>query len=160
MIEQHAIIISTESLGDDDQLIATIEVVRKTACGLCGKTRGCGNAFWGKMFAHKATSFKAHNGIDAKVGQSVIVGIDESALMKSALLLYVVPLVAMFIGAIFASLLSSSDLIAMAGAAAGVFIGFLWVKAHTLGHAYYQNHQPKILRLDALEKENYSVKFQ
>lgn len=85
MIEEHAIILSTE--GDSEaQSVATIEVVRKTACGLCGKTRGCGNAIWGKIFSHKSTSFKAQNGINAKVGQGVIVGIDESALMKSALL--------------------------------------------------------------------------
>jgi sigma-E factor negative regulatory protein RseC len=159
MIEEHAIILSIENQSEY-QPVATIEVVRKTACGLCGKTRGCGNALWGKMFAHKTTSFKAQNSIDAKVGQSVIVGIDESALMKSALLLYIVPLVTMFIGAILASQVSGSELVAMLGAVVGVMVGYFWVKAHTAGRTYYQNHRPKILRLDVPKKEENNVKFQ
>ena len=159
MIEEHAIILSTEN-HSENQSIATIEVVRKTACGLCGKTRGCGNAVWGKIFAHKTTSFKAQNTIDAKVGQSVIVGIDESALMKSALLIYMVPLATMLIGAILVSLVSSSDVAAMLGAVAGVIIGYFWVKAHTTGRAYYQSHQPKILRLDVVGQKEKSINFQ
>lgn len=159
MIEEHAIILSTEN-HSENQSIATIEVVRKTACGLCGKTRGCGNAVWGKIFAHKTTSFKAQNTIDAKVGQSVIVGIDESALMKSALLIYMVPLATMLIGAILVSLVSSSDVAAMLGAVAGVIIGYFWVKAHTTVRAYYQSHQPKILRLDVVGQKEKSINFQ
>jgi sigma-E factor negative regulatory protein RseC len=159
MIEEHAIILSTE-IQPDHQSIATIEVVRKTACGLCGQTRGCGNAVWGKLFAHKTTSFKAQNTIDAKTGQSVIVGIDEKALMKSALILYILPLVTMFIGAILALQVSNSDLAAMFGAVVGVLLGYFWVKAHTEARAYYQSHQPKILRLDVGSKEESSIKFQ
>jgi len=158
MIEQQAIILSTENQGENPS--ATIEIVRETACELCGKTRGCGNALWGKIFAHKTTSFKAENSIDAKVGQSVIVGIDEKAVMKSALLLYIVPLVTMLIGTILASQISSTDFVAMIGAAAGLVVGFFWVKAHATGHAYYRDHQPKILRLDVVDQEERSVKFQ
>jgi sigma-E factor negative regulatory protein RseC len=159
MIEEHAIILSIEDLGND-QSVATIEVVRKTACGLCGKTQGCGNAIWGKLFAHKTTSFKAQNNINAKTGQHVIVGIDEKALMKSALLLYIVPLVTMFVGAILASQISNSDLTAMIGAAIGVLLGYFWVKAHTTGRSYYQSHQPKILRLDVVNQEKSFIQFQ
>jgi sigma-E factor negative regulatory protein RseC len=159
MIEEHAIILNIEDLGND-QSVATIEVVRKTACGLCGKTQGCGNAIWGKLFAHKTTSFKAQNNINAKTGQHVIVGIDEKALMKSALLLYIVPLVTMFVGAILASQISNSDLTAMIGAVIGVLLGYFWVKAHTTGRSYYQSHQPKILRLDVVNQEESSIQFQ
>lgn len=164
MIEEHAIILSTESQSTENQgehqSIATLEVVRKTACGLCGKTRGCGNALWGKIFAHKAVDFKAENSIDAKVGQSVIVGIDEHALMKSALLLYMVPLASMLLGAVLLSQVSSSDLVAMLGAIIGLVVGYLWVRAHTAGHTYYQSNQPKILRLDNAACEEHAVKFQ
>lgn len=128
MIEQHAIILSTEHDSQGDEL-ATIEVVRKTACGLCGKTRGCGNAIWGKIFAHNNTSFKAQNTIKARVGQHVIVGIDENALMKSALLLYMAPLATMFMGAFLMSQLYESDIAQMLGAFLGLVIGFSGLKA-------------------------------
>jgi len=156
MIEQSAIVLAV----DADTENATIEVVRKTACGICGKTRGCGNAIWGKVFAHKGTSFKAKNTVNARVGQSVIVGIDEAAVMKTALLLYLVPLVMMFIGTILISQLHTSDAAAMIGAVAGLILGYLWVKAHTAGRAYYQNQQPKILRLDMVGAEEKSINFQ
>ena len=159
MIEEHAIILSTED-DSENQAIATIEVVRKTACGLCGKTSGCGNAIWGKIFAHKSTSFKAQNGINARVGQGVIVGIDESAVMKSALLLYVVPLVTMLIATILVSQFYDADIVKIIGAVLGLVFGFFWVKGHTTGHVYYQQHQPKILRLDSVEPEENAIKFQ
>lgn len=159
MIEQQAIILALDPQTENKSL-ASIEVVRKTACGLCGKTRGCGNAIWGKMFAHKTTSFKAENTIDAQVGQSVIIGIDENAVMKSALLLYMVPLVTMFIGAILVSQIHESDVAAIVGAVSGLLVGYFWVKAHITGRVYYQNQQPKILRLDAEEAKENTIKFQ
>lgn len=159
MIEEHAVILSTES-DEGNQSVATIEVVRQTACSLCGQTRGCGNAIWGKLFAHKTTSFKAQNNINAKTGQSVIVGIDEKALIRSALLLYIVPLVTMFIGAILALQITDSDLSAMLGAVVGVLVGYFWVKAHTSGRSYDQRHHPIILRLDVVSQKDNSVKFQ
>lgn len=159
MIEQHAIILAVEP-QEDNQSLATIEVVRKSACGICGKTRGCGNAIWGKIFAHKMTSFKAKNSINAQVGQSVIVGIDEQAVMKSALLLYLVPLVTMLIGSILVSQLNASNLAAMLGAASGLLVGYFWVKAHIEGRAYYQSQQPKILRLDTIDVEDQAINFQ
>lgn len=159
MIEQSAIILSLESQQDSHSL-ATIEVVRKTACGLCGKTRGCGNALWGKIFAHKTTSFKAQNAIDAKVGQSVIVGIDEAAVMKSALMLYIVPLVMMILGTILVSRLSTTDIAAIIGAIFGLVVGGIWVKAHIEGRSYYQNQRPKILRLESAEPKEEPVNFQ
>ncbi len=148
MIEERAVILSLESQADRSST-ATLEVVRKTACGLCGQTRGCGNSIWGKLLNHKSVNFTAQNDINAKVGDSVIVGIDETALVKSALLLYIVPLASMFFGAIVASKLSGSEAASILGAGVGLFLGFVWVKGHTAGQTYYQNNQPKILRLDS-----------
>lgn len=159
MIEQHATILSTEAQTENPPM-ATIEIVRTTACSLCGQTSGCGNAFWGKLFAHKATSFRAQNHIRAQVGQRVVVGIDERAVMKSALILYLLPLVSMLIGAISASQVNNTDLSAMLGAIIGLGLGYYWVKAHFSGHVYYQNHQPTILRLDTTETDVDVIQFQ
>lgn len=170
MIEEHAIIVAvhdsatptaeTVGLETNQTDTATIEVVRKSACGICGKTRGCGNAFWGKMFAHKTPSFIADNAIGAKVGQHVVVGINEHAVMKTALLLYMAPLAMMFFGAILTAWLFASDGLVLIGAAVGMLLGFVWVKAHTAGRQYYQSHQPKILRLDHVDAQQNIIQFQ
>jgi sigma-E factor negative regulatory protein RseC len=148
MIEERAVILSLESDANaSENSTATLEIERKIACGICGQTRGCGNSIWGKLFAHQSSAFKAQNRINAKVGDSVIVGINEKALLKSALLLYIVPLVTLFLGAILATQLNNSNGSAMLGAVVGLALGLLWVKGHTMSSSYFKLQQPKILRL-------------
>lgn len=157
MIEKQAVILSIENHPKSPSVTtAILEIERKTACGLCGQTRGCGNSIWGKLFAHKSTAFKAENGINANVGDSVIVGIDEQALLKSALLLYMIPLATMFVVAILAMQLFGTNVSAMIGAVSGLLIGFLWVKGYTTSSQYFLLQQPKILRLARNESE---IKF-
>ena len=157
MIEERAVILSLHSEPSQTQTTATLEIERKTACGLCGQTRGCGNSIWGRLFGHQTTAFKAQNRINAKVGDSVIVGINEKALLKSALLLYILPLVTLFFGAILASQLWQTDGSTMLGAAIGLVLGLLWVKGHTMSNRYFSLQQPMILRL-ASSQEN-AIKF-
>lgn len=148
MIEERAVILSlVPNPLVDTSTIATLEIERKTACGLCGQTRGCGNSIWGKLFAHRSTAFKASNSIQAAVGQSVIVGINERALLWSALLLYILPLVTMLIASILAMQWSDSNGMAMLAAVAGLALGLLWVKGFTATHQYFLLQQPVILRL-------------
>jgi len=145
MIEERAVILSLDNRFNEST--ATLEIERKTACGLCGQTRGCGNSIWGKLFAHQSTAFKAQNNINAKIGDSVIVGINEKALVKSALLLYILPLATMLIGAILATQLRDTNGYAMLGALTGLVLGLLWVKGHTMSNSYFRLQQPVILRL-------------
>ncbi|WP_020184065.1 SoxR reducing system RseC family protein [Methylotenera sp. 1P/1] len=149
MIEERAVILSLESNSSpaDTSSIATLEIERKTACGLCGQTRGCGNAIWGKLFAHRSTAFKANNSIHASVGQSVIVGINERALLWGALLLYILPLVTMLIASILIMQWTDSNGITMLAALIGLVLGLLWVKGFTAMHQYFVLQQPVILRL-------------
>lgn len=156
MIEERAVILSLDNLSSDakSDSVATLEIERKTACGLCGKTRGCGNSIWGKLFAHQSTAFKAQNRINAKVGDSVIVGINEKALLKSALLLYILPLATLLIGAILATkLFADTNGNAMLGALVGLVLGLVWVKGHTMSSSYFKLQQPLVLRL-ATSNEN------
>jgi sigma-E factor negative regulatory protein RseC len=150
MIEENAVILSL--MNDAANPLATLEIERKTACGICGQTRGCGNSIWGKLFAHHSTAFKAQNLINAKVGDSVIVGINEQALLKSALFLYILPLVTMFLGAILSMQLVNNNAYAMFGAATGLVLGLLWVKGHSMSTSYFKLQQPVILRLANQDK--------
>ncbi|MDG1820512.1 MAG: SoxR reducing system RseC family protein, partial [Methylophilaceae bacterium] len=106
------------------------------------------------------SSFKAQNTINAQVGQTVVVGIDETAVMKSALILYLLPLVTMFAGALLAVQIVNADASAILGALLGLLLGFFWLKAHVAGRVYYQNHLPKILRLENNPSAEQAVQFQ
>lgn len=145
MIEEYAIV--TGRIGAQ----ATLEIERRTACGLCGQKRGCGNATWGKLLGHNSHSFTAENPVNANVGDSVVVGIDEQAVLNSTFYLYVVPLIAMLIGTVLADSFFNNQFYVILGAAVGLVLGFLWVKGHLIGHnksgiAYSKKYQAVILR--------------
>ncbi len=128
MIEEFAVV--TKRLDDHVML----EIERRTACGLCGQKRGCGNATWGKLLGHDSHEFPADSAIDVNVGDSVVVGIDERIVLSSAFYLYVVPLVTMLVGAVLADTLLDNEFYVMLCAALGLLLGFAWVKGHLIGY--------------------------
>lgn len=148
MIEEHAVVVGIE------QDVAMLEVVRRTPCGLCGQTRGCGISLWGRLFGHKPNIFRALNEINARVGDSVIVGIAEQALLTSALTVYGVPLLTLLAGALLAGVIfpgdsleiSHADRNAVIGAIVGLVLGLLWVKGHVAGRSLSAHYRPVILR--------------
>ncbi|MDP3678021.1 MAG: SoxR reducing system RseC family protein [Methylotenera sp.] len=155
MIEEYAIV--TERVDN----LALIEIERRTACGLCGQKRGCGNATWGKLLGHKSQTIRAKNEIGAKVGDSVVVGIDERALLSTVFYLYIVPLLSMLIAAVLADITFDNEFYVILAAASGLVLGLLWVKGHLRGygdasHAYSSQYQAVILRQadDASSCEN------
>jgi sigma-E factor negative regulatory protein RseC len=148
MIEEYAIV--TKCVGSQ----ATLEIERRTACGLCGQKRGCGNATWGKLLGHDSHNFTAENSVNANVGDSVVVGVDEQAVLNSALFLYVVPLAGLLIGTLVSDYLFKNQFYVIIGAVLGLLLGFFWVKGHLIGRdksgiAFSKKYQAVILRLAA-----------
>lgn len=128
MIEEYAVVTTTV------KNLATLEIERRTACGLCGQKRGCGNATWGKLLGHKSQTISAENVIDANVGDSVVVGIDERVFLRSVFYLYIVPLLFMLSGAILADTLFDNELYVILAAMSGLVLGFLVVKRYLAGY--------------------------
>lgn len=148
MVEEQAIVIST------DQNQAALEILRNKPCGLCGQTRGCGLSFWGKLFAHRANTFKAKNHIEAKAGDVVVVGVEESALLFSAVAVYGIPLLFLLIGAFSGNAFGDglhADRNSAIGAVIGLLLGYIWVKGHAQGRSLDARYSPVILRLAAVD---------
>jgi len=124
MIEEYAVVMSRA--GD----FATLEIERRTACGLCGQKRGCGNATWGKLLGHKTQSLTAENTIHAEIGASVVVGIDEKVFLSSVFYLYVVPLLSMLSGAVLVDVFFNNELYVILAAFSGLILGFFFVKRY------------------------------
>lgn len=145
MIEEFAVV--TKRLDDHVML----EIERRTACGLCGQKRGCGNATWGKLLGHESHEFAAENVIDANVGDSVVVGIDERVVLNTVFYLYIVPLLTMLIGAVLADVLFNNEFYVILAAALGLLLGFIWVKGHLVGYGstkklYGKKYRAVVLR--------------
>ena len=124
MIEEEAIVIKASKEN------VILEVVRSKPCGLCGQVRGCGNSIWGKIFSHRTGHIETHNHLNAKLGDVVILGIDETLMLKSSLMLYGVPLMLMFLGMVMANTFAkeTTELYALLGAVIGLFLGVVLIK--------------------------------
>jgi sigma-E factor negative regulatory protein RseC len=124
MIEEQAIVIKASK----DRV--TLEVVRSAPCGLCGQVRGCGNSIWGKIFSHQTGHIETRNDLNAKLGDIVILGIDETLMLKSSLMLYGVPLFTMFLGMLIFNHLAKEmvELYTLIGAVAGLILGVVMIK--------------------------------
>lgn len=149
MIEEHAVI--TEQQGD----LVTLEIERPTACSLCGQKRGCGNATWGKMLGHDQHRVEVKNTLNAKVGDLVMVGLEEKVVLNAALFLYVLPLAGLLLGALTAHWVWGEDITVMIGAVVGLMVGFFITK-----HLYQPQLTPtsktyaKLLRFASATKSN------
>ncbi|NOT14083.1 MAG: SoxR reducing system RseC family protein [Methylotenera sp.] len=136
MIEEHAIVIET------NEHQAVLEIERKTACGLCGQKRGCGNATWGKLRGHQAQVLRADNVIGVHVGESVVIGVDERYLLKTVGYLYLVPLLGLLAGALLADAFFQNQFYVMLVAALGLVLALMWVKRHLQNTPQSTCHTP------------------
>ena len=124
MIEEQAVVIKASKER------VTLEVVRDKPCGLCGQVRGCGNSIWGKIFSHQSGHIETRNDLNAKLGDVVILGIDETLMLKSSLMLYGVPLLSMFLCMVIANSFAKEmvEIYTLIGAVTGLFLGVVMIK--------------------------------
>jgi sigma-E factor negative regulatory protein RseC len=144
MIEEQAIVVGVER----DQ--ALLEIIRSKPCGLCGQTRGCGVSIWGRLLGHRNSVLRVANHINAQAGDSVIVGVDEKALLASSLTAYGVPLLFLLVGAAsmgaFAPASGHVDVYALLGAGIGLVLGLFLVHGLAGGRGLDVLYRPVILR--------------
>lgn len=84
-----------------------LEAQTQSACGSCSASKGCGTSLLSKVIGRKFTQFQAENSVDAAIGDTVVVGIPEEALLKGSLVMYVTPIMAMVLFALLPDLLLS-----------------------------------------------------
>jgi len=148
MIEEHARVVAIE--GND----IWIETQRRSACGQCSANKGCGTAVLGKVLGVKRNVVRILNPSDTKVsiGDEIVVGIQEQALVRGSLAIYIAPLLALFLFGLLGKSLatqlhfSSPDIIVMVFGMLGLFSGFAWVKRFSTRISNDTRYQPVLLR--------------
>jgi len=123
MIEELAIVTKIENHQ------VWVESGPNSACGGCLQKASCTTSAIGSVLKKK--SVPVDSDIQLKTGDQVMVAIDESLLLRASLLLYLVPLIALFTGAGIADWLllddaKSADLW-IAGSAVLSFLVSLWL---------------------------------
>ena len=122
----------------------TAEVLMdETGCGRCHEEGGCGGNNLGKMLCASPRTFRVLNPGNSAVGDRVTVVIAEGAVRRSALLAYVVPLLALFIGALGGSALAG-EFGAIIGAVSGLLGAWLILRYVQARSTPERNSQPYI----------------
>lgn len=124
-----------------------VQTISASACQQCSAQKGCGQKALAQMSGGRANQVLVANTINAKVGDEVTLGIEESALLGASVLVYAVPLVTMLLATIAGHNLSGGqDIGAILGAATGLGAGLLATRflQGRRGEAY----EPKLLRVN------------
>ncbi len=90
MIETTARVVSVEDNG-----IAWVETQRQSGCDMCVDKEGCGTSILVKLLSPKQMPIRALDTIQSTVGDQVTIGIQEHALLRGSLKVYISPLIVM-----------------------------------------------------------------
>jgi len=93
----------------------------ESGCGRCHEQGGCGGNNLGKMFCSTPRTFRVLNPRNSVIGERVTIAIAEGVVRRSATLVYGLPLLALFVGALAGSALAGET-----GAIVGSTIGLLF----------------------------------
>lgn len=127
--------------------IATLHSEAKTSCNSCSARKGCGSHMLNKLGPKDAHVMQVPSAKPLQPGQRVELGIKESSLLGSALLVYMTPLVGLFVVAGLFQTLFHTDLAAASGALLGGVGGFILAKGISTLFGDRDAFQPVILNV-------------
>jgi sigma-E factor negative regulatory protein RseC len=127
--------------------LAVVVVSRSSACEGCG-ARGVCHTFGGD----KDAKVSVENTIEAKTGDMVEIGIDEASLVTASFIVYIVPVIALLMGAGVGQFVSGYINISEGGGAAfgGLFAmiaSLLLIRFLNPVFEKYRSMRPKIIKV-------------
>ncbi len=119
MIHEQARVIELKG----DQVI--VEIDRQSGCQGCELSGACGTGSLGRLLGHRQKPVCVPNRLNLKRGDRVLLQLPEKSLMLSGLMVYLLPLLSMFLFSLLADVLfHSQDWVNVVGAVIGLFTGF------------------------------------
>lgn len=125
---------------------AVVEVDRTSGCQACELKAGCGTGSLGRLLGFKQKPFSVKNELNLRPGDRVILALAEKSFVLAGFLVYLLPLMSLFVFAIVTEVwLAAGDtltvLAALLGLAAGLFFS-AWLSRHSL----VKDFQPRVVR--------------
>ncbi|EKF73941.1 protein AlgM [Alcanivorax hongdengensis A-11-3] len=142
MIEEQGVVVAVEAEA------VWVETLRASTCGACQARAGCGHRLINEQQSGQRARLRVP--VPARhtyqVGDGVRLGLPEKALMHGALLVYGLPLLLLFIGALLGSSVPVTRFDASAvGGIAGLLTGFGINRFLSRRPAYSSSFQPRVL---------------
>ncbi|HUW29547.1 MAG TPA: SoxR reducing system RseC family protein [Sulfuriferula sp.] len=129
---------------------ALVEPMEPSGCSACGSNGGgCGADRIGQVFTLRSKRYRVLDPRGSRVGEAVVIGVADGAVLRGSGAVYMLPLLLIFIGAMLAGQFAppaSRDGWSIAGAAIGFALGTLWLLWFSRRAARDARFQPVILR--------------
>jgi sigma-E factor negative regulatory protein RseC len=114
---------------DYQQGWATVEVELKSACNHCASSDNCGTSTIAKAFSVRTQRFSLPSDKPCRSGDLLKIGLPESVIIKAAALVYLLPLLGLFLAAMIGHILAaglglSTNGFAMAFGALGALVAW------------------------------------
>jgi len=94
------------------------------SCGACAASGSCGAKGIGTLASRlEYRRFKIDNEVNLRVGERVVIGIPDNALIKAAITAYAIPLATLLLAGALAQWKFGNDLATMAAMVAGLLLG-------------------------------------
>lgn len=142
MIEERGHVLSVEDGA------VWVETVRRSTCNSCQARAGCGQAMLQKLGSGARQGFVRVLSDNAhRVGEQVVIGIPEEAVVRSSLMVYIVPLLGLFACALAAQMLFGLEEPGIIlSAFFGLFAGFGAVRLYEAAGRNDPSLQPRVIQ--------------
>jgi len=147
MLKETAQIVETFVESDGSQW-AFVEIHRRGMCGSCQAEGSCSTNLLADFFAHRAQHrLKLLNTLNANQGDYITVGLSETIFLKSAFLVYLFPILLLFVFGFIAQIFFAplNDLWVGIASLSGFVIGFLIAYLMSQKTNRNPNYQPIML---------------
>ena len=110
---------------------AIVQTARQSTCNRCNLKQGCGSGVLAQWLGHRYTKLRVLNQQQAAIGDSVTLAVSAKALLTSACLVYLLPLLLLALFALLSQWLfpEAAEIIHVMSGGCGLIIG-LWLAPH------------------------------
>ncbi len=122
---------------------AVIETQQRSACGQCSVS--CGTSVLAGLFKNRRQRVRLRNHLGLRAGDRAVIGINESVLVSTAVMAYMLPLVLMILAAALSHGMGFGDGVDFLASMSGLFIG-MRLANRIMGHRDFQGREIVLLR--------------
>ncbi|PCI69132.1 MAG: hypothetical protein COB26_00445 [Piscirickettsiaceae bacterium] len=131
----------------------TVKTIKQSACGGCKEADTCSTSVLSKYFGNKSIELSLTTALPVKIGDSVTVGLEEQALLRLTALIYLLPMLVMFVCAMLGSYIEQtlqmeSELLTIVFALTGLLATFFTLRRYSTYWFDVNKLNPTVLKIN------------
>ena len=132
----------TASVSHIDGNYVHLKTINSSACGSCAAKPTCGSL---KLFKKSSPTLRLVNTLNVKSGDTVIIGLATDSLLFGSILLYLAPLLSLFVFAAMGEFLGDEPMSIILGLA-GLLLGLWFTKLFVGRTQIAKKFEPTLIR--------------